>query len=359
MVAIEKGERRLKPKEFVDLAAMLGLQVSELLQRRDSAEGFSVQLRSTLANDNADLNEAVNELQGLAEDYKQLEEICAAPLHQRYPPRYDTQGADPEMAAEDVAAAERSRLGWGEVPVANLRELLEVDVGLRIFQLKLPSHVAGIFAFTEELGACIAVNIEQEPERRRMSLAQEYGHFLTSRYRSEVTLIGRYERKPANERFAETFARAFLLPASGLRRRYLELARERAGGATVGDLCRLANLYSVPVEATTRRLEELRLIPAGTWERLRAEGFRLREAQRLLGLEPEQDEEIVSNRYVALAVEAWKRVLLSEGQLARFLRTDRLGARERIQRLEMAEAEFESAEGRIDLGARLLGAVGR
>jgi Zn-dependent peptidase ImmA (M78 family) len=359
MVAIEKGERRLKPKEFVDLASLLGLRASELLQRKTSAEGFSVQLRSTLPSSQADLDEGVNELQRLAEDYKKLEEICSAPLHRRYPPQYDIQKADPEVAAEDVAAAERSRLGWGEVPLANLRELLEVDVGLRIFQLKLPSRVAGLFAFTEELGGCIAVNLQQEPERRRMSLAHEYGHFLISRYRSEITLVGRYERKPANERFAETFARAFLLPVSGLRRRYLELARERAGGATVGDLCRLASFYFVSVEAITRRLEELRLIPVGTWERLREEGFRVREAQRLLGLEPVQDEEIVSNRYVALAVEAWKRELLSEGQLARYLRTDRLGARERIQRLEAAEAEVEGGEGRIDLGALLLGAVGR
>ncbi len=47
------------------------------------------------------------------------------------------------------------------------------------------------------------------------------------------------------------------------------------------------------------------------------------------------DEDVLSPRDLALAVEAWQLGELSEGQLARFLRTDRLGAREAIQELEL------------------------
>jgi len=219
----------------------------------------------------------------------------------------------------------------------------------------MPSNVAGMFAYAEPLGACIAVNLHHPAERRRASLAHEFGHFLTARHRPEITLEQRFERRPAGERFAEAFARSFLMPASGVRRRFLELQRERAKGVTYGDLCRLAHFYAVSVEAMTRRLEELRLIPVGTQDRLRLERFRVREAQRLLGLDTlHKDDEIFSPRYMALAVEAWQSGELSEGQLARALRTDRLGTREVIQSLERSAADgFDSGEP-IDFGAPLI-----
>jgi Zn-dependent peptidase ImmA (M78 family)/DNA-binding XRE family transcriptional regulator len=354
MVAIEKGERRLKPGELVELAGLYGRPVADLLQRGAPAEGFAVQLRGVLpaAPVDTELLPHLEEFQNLCEDYARLEAMCEAPLRRRYPPEYDIRGVDPEIVAEDVAVGERNRLALGEGPLLNLRDLLEADVGLRIFQMDLPSKVAGLFAFTDSLGGCLAVNRNHPPERRRASLLHEYGHFLSSRYRPEIHLEQRYERRPAAERFAETFARAFLMPASGLRRRFLELERERSRGITYGDLCRLAHFYAVSVEAMIRRLEELRLVPAATWDRLQLEGFRVREAQRLLGLTPlATDDEILPARFVALAVEAWQEGHLSEGQLARVLRTDRLGARERVRRLGEAPAGDGDPDEPIDLGA--------
>ena len=48
IVAIEKGERRLKPQELIELASLLGRSVSELLQRGAPPDGFAVQLRGSL-----------------------------------------------------------------------------------------------------------------------------------------------------------------------------------------------------------------------------------------------------------------------------------------------------------------------
>jgi Zn-dependent peptidase ImmA (M78 family)/DNA-binding XRE family transcriptional regulator len=352
LVAIEKGERRLKPQELMDLASLLGQSVSDLLQRGAPAEGFAGRLQEAVppsASAEYGLFLHIEEFQKLCEDYVRLEELCQTPLRRRYPPEYEIQGVDPAMAAEDVAAAERSRLDLGEGPLANLREILEADVGLRIFQMELPPNVAGMFAFAEPLGGCVAVNRRHPPERRRASLAHELGHFLTARGRSEITLEDRYARKPAGERFAEAFARAFLIPASGLRRRYLDLERQRPNGVTQGDLYRLARFFAVSVEAMTQRLEELRLIPAGTCDRLRKDGFRVHE-------ESHSDDELFSSRYIALAVEAWQREELSEGQLARFLRSDRLGAREKVQRF-VPSGRMEDEPGEpIDFGAPLVSA---
>ena len=171
-----------------------------------------------------------------------------------------------------MAASERNRLGLGDGPILNLREVLESDVGLRVFYTELPSDLAGIFAYTEELGGCIAVNSRHPEERRRWSMAHEYGHFLTSRFRPELTILGRFERIPASERFADAFAAALLMPASGLRRRFYQISRAAEGGVTAAEVCRMAHYYFVSVEAMMLRLEELRLLPGGTWERLRDRG---------------------------------------------------------------------------------------
>lgn len=354
MVAVEKGERAVKPEELVQLAKLYGRKLSALLRPGAPVEDFSVQLRGALPPEapvDAGLLPHIHEIERLCDEYMELERLCAAPLPRHDPPVYPLEAIDPEQVAEDVAAAERNRLGLGDAPVLNLRALLERDVGLRIFYLDLPSKVAGMYAFSDAHGGALAINRNHPPERRRHSIAHEYGHFLTSRYRSEITVLGRYERRPAAERFAETFGRAFLMPAVGLRRRFHELVRQRKqedrGGPTPGDLCHLAHFYFVSFEGMTRRLEELGLIPAGTWQRLDQQGFRVNEARRLLGLqEHPADDELLPSRYRYLAIEAWHRGELSEGQLAAFLRLDRLSARRLVREMGVLQEGDEDGTDR-------------
>lgn len=357
MVAIEKGERRLKPDEFIRLAKLYGRKLSALLRPGAPVEDFSVQLRGALPPEapiDADLLPRIHELERLCDDYLELERLLGAPFPRHDPPTYSIESIDPEQLAEDVAIAERNRLGLGDAPVLNLRAILEGDLGLRIFYLELPSKVAGMFAFTEEYGGALAINRNHPAERRRHSMGHEYGHYLTSRYRSEVMLLGRYERRPPAERFAETFGRAFLMPATGLRRRYHELVRQRKlkgrGGPTPGDLCQLAHFYFVSFEAMTRRLEELGLIRPGSWQRLHQQGFRVKEARNLLGLrEHPVEDELLPSRYRYLAMEAWHCEELSEGQLASFLRVDRLSARRLVREMGLHQQEGGDGDGALDL----------
>lgn len=333
LVAIEKGERPIRAAELVRLAAYYGRSIGELLREGQPVDAFAVQLRASLAPgpDSAteqQLAADTLEFQLLSENYLELERITGASLTRTYPPLYPFASPNPESSGEDVAVSERHRLGLGDGPLLDLRGLLENDVGLRVFALDLSRKVSAMFAYTEQLGGCIAVNRKHPPDRRRTSLAHEYGHFLSKRYTPEVAFLGRVHRRLDLERFADAFARAFLLPATGLRRRFHELQRGREGGVTPADLCTLAHFHVVSVEALALRLEELRLLPVGTWDRLKQGGFKVREAQALLGLPAHaEDESMLPVRYLYLAAEAYQRGDLSEGQLARFLRVDRLEAR--------------------------------
>jgi Zn-dependent peptidase ImmA (M78 family)/transcriptional regulator with XRE-family HTH domain len=351
ITAIEKGERRLQSSELVRLAALYGRSVGELLRLGMPAEPFAVQLRAVLAPGmeiESEVASGAVEFEQLCEDYLELERLCNAPLPRRYPEQYSLAEVTPEAAGEDVASAERNRLGLGEGPLLNLRELLENDVGLRIFYIDLHSRIAGMFAYTEEFGGCLAVNRKHPEERRRMSIAHGYAHFLASRYHAEVAFLGRYQRQPEQERFADAFARAFLMPRSGIQRRYNEFKRSRQGQFTPTDLCTLAHLYFVSVEALTLRLEELRLLPAGTWERLQLAGFKVQEARDLLQRRqhPTSDQQLPL-RYMYLAAEAFERAEISEGQFAHFLRVDRLEARRLAA--ELASRAVVSDEGAVEM----------
>ncbi len=364
VTALEKGERRVRPDEIISMAGLFGRTVNDLVGSREPLSDFAVQFRTAIGSAGSrqaqeDMAQAVHEFQRLCEDFLYLENANGTPLRQSYMPEYPINTASPEDAAEDVASAERNRLGLGDGPILNLREVLEDDVAMRVFSMKLPSRVAGIFSYTQELGGCIAVNAQHPEERRRWSMAHEYGHFLTSRFRSEISILGTYRRVPAHERFADAFAGCFLMPAAGLRRRFNEISRAASGEVTVADVCRLAHYYYVSIEAITLRLEELRLLPGGTWDRLKDRGFRVREAQEQLGLSRRTNgDHMLPLRYRLLAIRSYEEGQLTEGELARLLRVDRVSARRTVQRLTHTphlrdEGDLESLP--LDLAGSLLG----
>lgn len=334
IVAIEKGERRVQPEELVALAEKYGTRLHDLLRERPPSGNLDVQFKAYFKKRGmADpaigdkLEQAAALLQQSAENYLELEEKLQSPLPHNYPQEYDVAGLPVEVAADEVAEAERRRLGLGEGPLGNLREVLETEVGLRIFALELDSRVSGLFGFTDELGGCIALNSKHPPERQRMSLAHEYAHFLTARLRPDVQVYRHGVRVPESERFAEAFARRLLMPARSVTR-HLRNHMKQHGKPKVADLVHLSAYFRVSFEAYVRRLEELSLLPAGTYDRLQFENFKPREAQKLAGITEEIPEGRFSKRYILLALEALERGLITEGQAARYLDTDRLGVRD-------------------------------
>jgi Zn-dependent peptidase ImmA (M78 family)/DNA-binding XRE family transcriptional regulator len=347
ITAIEKGERRIKVGELIKLAHAYGRQVSDFVRQRPRFESFQPQLRGPYLPTTVDeqaIAPYIETLEELCRDYLELEEIMEAPLARKYPPLYEVAGLPIEQAAESVALEERNRLGLGDGPIPTLRYLLEQDVGVRLFYLPLPPRFAEIYVYDDALGACMAINSQHPEERRRWSAAHGYLHFLAHRYKAEVSVEHGYRRQPESERLAEAFARYFLMPTGGVTRRFNDIRRTQ-GKATPAGLCTLAHYYGVSVEALTRHLEDLKLLPTGIWDKLRDSGFKVREAQRQLGLEaiPAPDENL-PKRYQYLALTAFEQGLITEGQLARFLRVPQLEARRAI------EVFHESTDGVLDVG---------
>ncbi len=355
VTAIESGERRIKETDLIKLAHAYGRQVSDFVRARPPIEKVEVsqaQFRGPYLRTDEDIQAiepSVYELQELCRDYLELEEISNSFLVRKYPPEYRLGYLPVEQTAEDVALEERNRLRLGDGPVPNLRDILEADVGLRIFYMPLrpSSKFAALYLYTEDLGGCIAVNSLHPEERRRMSLSHEWGHFLTTRYKPEVLVENGYQRLPESERFASLFAMHILMPTSGLTRRFNEIVQAQGKrSVTVGLLCDLAHQYGVSVEALVNRLEMLKLVPTGTWESLKDRGIKVREIQRQLGFgEVPGRDDLLPQRFQSLAIQAFADGLITEGQLARLLHVDRIDARRIAETLEFEVAIENNVEG--------------
>jgi Zn-dependent peptidase ImmA (M78 family) len=213
-----------------------------------------------------------------------------------------------------------------------------------------------MFVYTDELGGCIAVNANHPEDKRRMTLVHDYWHFLTERFRPDITLDGTQRRLSHVERAAEAFARNFLMPATGLTRRFQAMKRTKDGPMTPADLLALAAMYGVSFQALCWRLEELGLLPAGTWEALKDRGFQVQKARAIVGI-PELTpvRSVLPLRYEALAVEAYEKELLTMEELAQYLQTDIVGARERVEELTGAHfvADGEWRHVALDLATPL------
>lgn len=352
MVAIEKGKRRLKATELIKLARAYQRSVSEFVRPRPVVQPFEVQFRRLQTNqaEEIQIKPVILRLEELCRNYLELEEIMQAPLPVNYPQDYEVTNMPIEPAAESIAIAERLRLGLGDGPIPLLRDILETGVGLRIFYLEMPAKYSEIYTYNEQLGGCMAINANHPEERRRWSLAHGYLHFLAHRYKAVVDVdINSYKRMPESEQLAEAFAKYFLMPTSGLLKRYNDIYRVQ-NKFTPTNLFTLAHYYGVSVQALVYRLEEMKLLSSGTWERLRDRGLKVREVQQELGLEEiPQRIDMAPIHYQHLAIEAFDQALITEGRFADFLDVDRLEARRIADKLREYSSGMMEETRDIDL----------
>jgi Zn-dependent peptidase ImmA (M78 family)/DNA-binding XRE family transcriptional regulator len=334
LVAIERGDRKLRSDELLTLASLYGVSVGSLLREPSIHVDLVAQFRKSPRSseptqvEHGEERLAVQLLHKLASGYVELEQRLERPLRTNYPAERQLGRGSLEEQAEDIALEMRALLGLGMSPIADLMTVLEMEIGLRIFVRKMASNIAGLFAYHSSLGGCVLLNGNHPKTRRTWTLAHEFAHFLTTRLAAEVCYVEPGGTKPPSERFADLFAAAFLMPRAVIRRAVADLG-EKEGKVSVRQVLLMAHRFHVSVEAMCRRLETLGLLENGTYEMLRARGLSERHLQEVLGRSEDEAVE-VPPRFAVLAIDACLKDLLSEGQLAEMLAVDRLEARRLI-----------------------------
>ncbi len=342
VVAIEQGKRQVKPEELTQLAELYQVSCGSLL--RPEAVHLDIRPQFRLTHDQAKKTDewiASRTLQKLVSSYVELERKLQKPLRVAYPAEYPLTRGQLSEQAEDLALQVRHTLGLGLAPISNIMTLLQNELQIRLFIHPLPSRISGVFAYHPELAACILVNAKHPKTRQAMSAAHELAHFYTSRNVADISWmdgeLGGTEY--VQERFANSFAMAFLMPAVAIRRSYQDMVRDK-GQFTARDLLFLKSHFYVSLEAIARRLEDLGILPTGKFELLKERGI-YQLSKDILGEDSPECHTLNLPRYLLLAVEAYQQELFSEGQLADMFDLDRVVVREKIDELSHLFEEIE------------------
>lgn len=325
IIAIEKGQRKVKLEELDQLGQLYHVPLNRLLAR----EAVQLDLQGRFRRVDVNQNEAadvIGQLNKLASATVELERLLGLKSAPAYLPEQPIMPGSVERQAEEAAMELRHRLGLGLSPIADVVSLLENELGIRVFVRGLPSNVAGVFAFDQAVGACILLNAKHPWERRALTAAHELGHFLTNR--SAVDLVEMDESLSGpEERFANAFSYAFLMPPAGIRRRFQKIV-EADKKFTPRHLVLLAHTFHASVEAITRQLERLELLPSGSYDSLRRQGFNKDSVRGALGdLAPTSDKAPSNPRLAHLVSSAYRQGKVSEGQLASMLGIGRVDVR--------------------------------
>ena len=344
LVAIEKGQRRLRTAELQKLAHLYSVTVNALLRREAVHVDVVPRFRKMDASPESAEESAAVLLGDLVKAEVELENLLGIKRVQNYPPERPIMPGNIRAQAENDAADLRHWLGLGAAPVRELVTLLELEMGVRIYVRPMNAKISGLFAYDEMFGAFILLNAQHPLERRTQTLAHELGHLVSTRFMPDVL----HENEPDNsreEKYANAFARAFLTPPRAVMQRFKEVTAG-AERLTRRHIILLAHTFAVSREAMVRRLEELKLTKPGTWDWFDANGGITNEqARQVLGelhiptSETSGDSYSTTLRLDMLAEEAWRRELLSEEQLARLLKTDRVELRQKLDRLSIEGSE--------------------
>ena len=348
LVAIEGGQRRVRMSELQHLARLYGTSVNALLRNEAVHVDLAPRFRKLFDTSSDAENAAAQLLSNLAKAEVELENLLGVKRTRNLPPERQILRGDVRAQAEQDGLELRQRMGLGIAPVADIVKLLELELGVRVYIRKLDNRICGLFAYDDALGACMLLNANHPRDRRTQTAAHECGHLVSTRREPEIFHLEASETS-REERYANAFGRAFLTPARAVMQKFQDVT---AGSdrLTRRHVIVLGHFFSVSREAMVRRLEELRLVKSGTWDWFLDNGgitddqerqvlgdLSVPDAQRIEAERP------TTLRLNMLAAEAYRRDLLSEGQLARLLQLDRVELCEILDGLDLQGNEEDGA----------------
>ena len=343
LVAIEKGQRTARIDELQALSRCYGVSVNSLLRREAVHVDLVPRFRSLPEAGDVGIDQAARMLNDLVRAEVELENILGVQRPYNYPAEKIILQGDVRAQAEQDAQNLRNWLGLGEGPVRDLFALMELQLGIRTYSRKLDPKVSGLFAYDDTVGACILINSSHRKDRQNQTGGHELGHFTATRRAPEVYQDEKYENS-REERYANAFGRAFLTPARSVMQKFKELT---AGSShlTRRHIILLAQFFGVSRQAIVMRLEELGLTKKGTWDWFKDNGgISDEQVRQVIGpsfCESSATENPLSSRLFLLAIEASKKSLISEGQMAEMLKLGRVQVREL---LDEAAAEEDEAD---------------
>ena len=186
LVSIEQGQRRVRIDELQKLAALYKTSANAILRHETACPDLVPRFRRLRQSTNAAVEKAVQLLNGLVSAETELETALGIKHARRYLPERQILPGDMKEQAEQNAQELRNWLGLGPGPILDIVSMLDQRLGIRVYIRKIDSKISGLFAYEEDVGACVLLNANHPVDRIRQSAAHELGHFYSARQRVEI-----------------------------------------------------------------------------------------------------------------------------------------------------------------------------
>lgn len=283
---------------------------------------------------------ALMTFEALCRNYLELEEVNGLPRTAMPELPVPRNFSAPE--AEQLAATVRAHLDLGpDAPIRDLRVRLEDTFGLRVYVLNQKSRLSAAAFHHPAIGGSVLLT-ERSIPRMRFSLASALGHLLANRDEAMVDVSELKKKTPAAI-FAAAFATALLMPSRGLRERFGAVHSEANEVNDIAILF-LARTFGVTLTALRSRVEGLKLVSSTALRRIdeavqeAGSGARA-DLESAQGLPDQPRWEMLPERYVFLAMRAYRKDLISRARLAECLCTTENDTALRLLRYVASVAE--------------------
>jgi len=353
---IELANRPVTPEELAKFADLYGTPAVDLTGTRVAADDpvtvTLLNLAPALIRE-FDMQSRIHGVLGELMSSSHLERLLERPKRTG-PPTYLLQSprtlADAIRQGEEIAEQERQRLGLRDAPLPALADLCAAQ-GVPVFALQLPDTLSGLFIAHESVGRAIVVNLADSDVDQRLAIAHSYAHAVCEPM-GTIRVCAKANANELIERRAAAFAAAFLLPAPGVVETVrglgkgqgsrqvqwvFDAATERSMRAeerstpgsqaiTYLDVAWIARRFGTAYRLTVSRLLADGLISEADGTRLSKSRLveLAREWVTLFGSrgampQPGYDIAVLSDlpvEYAHMAVEAYRRGLITKGELA-------------------------------------------
>jgi len=233
-----------------------------------------------------------------------------------------------------LAADERKRIGLGTAPLIDIFSLVELN-GLRILRQPIPDDmdIAAVFIFIESKQSAFSlINARLSPSQQVFAVAHQYSHYLKDREDDPIidnpdVLVDDYiHLYPSKEQFAQNFALEFLIPG----RRIQEIVRREILPSRIKteDVLYLKRCFGVGITHILRSLLNFEFISSAEYSRFLKIPEEKAEKSYIVGLLEQlapnrpKKQQIISDRFVRLAFEAYRKKKIKKDALSGFLQTD-------------------------------------
>ena len=351
---IENGNRKVSTLELSKLAHLYRHTIQDLLNVNTAQESenvfAAVDRYAPELHQDSEAQTQVEDCLKLCIEGVRLKRLVMS-KHRLMPPSYDIPNprsiGEAVQHAENVAEQERRRIGFGHAPIVNISSLV-AQQGIWVSSVKLPDEVSGMFVRHPDIDVLMLANSSHVRSRMRFSIAHEYAHSLLDP-NQEIRVSSKQNSVELTECRANAFAASFLMPKYGvlevLQRlnkgystRHEQTVFDVAGEAQIDceirnpsgsqqinhkDIAILAHHYGVSYQVAVFRLKGLRYISSPEsvhlldQERYGLEYLKeLRMFEELEATEQKgRDALEIQREVVHLAVEAYRRELISRGRL--------------------------------------------